>query len=332
MLRSSRVLTRDVRFEGFSTEDWTRFLALFEPRAPVDDEHRPRGGVILVHDGVRIRKALHTHKGRIDVPRSWPLSLEEVCQGFAASWGLAAHVSGLSEVMERLGARMQRSDDLTAQSLLLVNIVREMMHEGLFTSYPMRLRGVPPPTPLMVQRTLDSLCKDGHTIVLGTFHEEALWTAFVLRRKGAGFDVVAGPGQLRAEMGLLSGDWQRDHRHLAHAVEHHYGPLSFGCFAELSVFRKLVAGAEPGGWSRSVLLREVILSPMPAAVGVGLSVDGARFAYERARSLTKRVEALRMFAPLAEAVRARIPGGAAQGISALLGFDPMAALRALLRR
>ena len=62
------MLTPDVRFEGWTTEDWTRFLHLWKPRAPTDVEAtRPRGGVVVIHDGRRVRKMLHTQKGRLEI-------------------------------------------------------------------------------------------------------------------------------------------------------------------------------------------------------------------------------------------------------------------------
>ena len=61
------VLTPDVRFEGWTTQDWIRFTRLWQPRATPDREPtRPRGGVIVVHEDGQVLKLLHTKHGRLD--------------------------------------------------------------------------------------------------------------------------------------------------------------------------------------------------------------------------------------------------------------------------
>ncbi|MGH7294181.1 MAG: hypothetical protein ACRELB_04580, partial [Polyangiaceae bacterium] len=258
--------------------------------------------------------------------------LGELAKAHHASWALSLRLGALDEVMERFGARARRGDDLTAQALQLVVIVREMIEEGAITSWPQRLRGIPVPTPQVVRRTLDALCPDGKTIALGVFDGEGLWTAFVVRRRDGAFDVVAGPDELRSLMGLLSGDWRRDYRHLARAVEERYAPLALGCFAEVTRFRALQTDSGPGAWARAAAVRDVILAPMPFAVGVGLGVDGARYAFEGLRVLTGRISPLAAVGPMLDAARARVAKVTGKDVGALLGFDPLAALRSLLER
>ena len=241
-------------------------------------------------------------------------------------------LGALDEVMERLGARIRRGDDLTAQALLLVTIARDMIAEGAIASWPQRLRGLPVPTPQIVRRTLDALCADGRAIALGLFDAEGLWTAFVARRRGPAFDVVAGPDELRPALGLLSGDWRRDYRHLARAVEERYAPLGFGCFAELATFRALQTDGRPGAWSRAVAVRDVVIAPMPAAVGLALGFDGARYALQGLKLLTGRLGPLAAIGPMLDAARSRVARRTGKDVGVLLGFDPLAALRALLQR
>jgi hypothetical protein len=331
------VLTADVRFEGWKTEDWGRFLDLWKPRATrVEDEPtRPRGGVIVIHEAGTILKLLHTSKGRLDLPQPVPVvdgrvPLAELAAAHHASWALSAHRGALDEVMERFGARARRGDDLVEQSLLLVGIVRGMILEGAIESWPRRLRGVPIPTVPMVERTMDALCADGHAIALGMFKDEELWTAFVTRRRGRSFDVIAGPDELRPAMGHLSGDWRRDYRHLVRAVEDRYGPLSFGCFSEIDRFRELQIDARPGAWGRAVAVRDVIVSPVPTAVGIALGVDVSLYALEGLRGFTSRIG---LFEPVVQSLRKRLGSATAdKEVSGTLGFEPMTVLRALLRR
>ncbi len=329
------MLTADVRFEGWTTETWTRFLHLWKPRATPDREPtRPRGGVIVIHEEDRVRKLMHTRTGRLDPSGPWPIPLGELCEAHHASWALSAKAGALEDVMERFGARLRRSDDITAQALLIVTIVREMMDEGVIERWPKRLQGIPMPSEPMVRRSLDAICPDGHAMVLGLFRRGGdLWTAGTARRRGQGFDVLAGPEELRRRMGVLSGDWRRDYRHLARAVEEEYAPVAMGCFAEVDRFRELQVDASPGAWGRAAVVRDVVLSPMPLGVRLALGADGARFAFEGFRSMVGRSDALRRFEPVMASMRKRIGDAAGdRDVSHTLGFDPLAVLRALLRR
>ncbi len=344
------VLTADVRFEGFTTDDWIRFVKLWQPRAaPEREPTRPRGGVVVIHEDGQVLKLLHTRRGRLD-PSATPSPAHEVAaralalraghpsalgplaRQHHASWALSMRLGALDEIMERFGERARREDDLTAQSLHLVTIVRDLIAEGAIATWPQRLRGIPVPTPPVVRRTMDALCADGHTIGLALFDGGDLWTAFVARRRGPAFDLIAGPEELRAGIGLLSGDWRRDYRHFADAVEDCYGPLGFGCFAELSTFRALQTDPRPGAWSRAVAVRDVVIAPIPAAVGLALGFDGARFALRGLLTITARVAPLAFMGPAIDAARARVARVTGKDIPALLGFDPLAALRALLQR
>jgi hypothetical protein len=344
------LLTHDVRFEGWTTEDWLRFLRLWQPRAaPEKEPTRPRGGVIVVHEDGEVLKLLHTRLGRLEpaagapppsqagaraiaLSAGHPSALGPLAHAHHASWALSMRLGALDEVMERLGARVRRGDDLTAQSLLLVSIVRDMIAEGHIASWPQRLRGIPVPTQQVVRRTLDALCADGRAIALGLFDAEGLWTAFVARRRGPAFDVVAGPDELRPALGLLSGDWRRDYRHLARTVEDRYAPLGFGCFAELATFRALQTDGRAGAWSRAVAVRDVVIAPMPTAVGLALGLDGARYALQGLKLLTGRIPPFATIGPMLDAARARVARTTGKDVGALLGFDPLAALRALLQR
>jgi hypothetical protein len=328
------VLTADVRFEGWTTESWTRFLGLWKPRAAKDREPtRPRGGVIAIHEDGVLRKLIHTRIGRLDPRGPWPVPLPELAAAHHASWVLVARTGALEDVMERFGARIRRTDDLTSQSLLVLSIVRELIQERAIERWPRRLQGVPPPSEAMVRRAIDAVCPDGHAMVLGLFDDGELWTTATARRRGAGFDLLAGPEELRPRIGLLSGDWRRDYRHIARAVSEEYGPVAMGCFAEVERFRELQVDARPGAWGRAALVRDLVLSPMPVGVRLALGADGVRFAFEGFRALVGKSDSLRLLEPYMATARKRLGDAAGdRDVSHTLGFDPLFVLRSLLRR
>ena len=335
------MLAPDVRLEGFTAEDWMRVAHLFRP-GTTTPKAPSLGGIVVIHEGGVVRKMLHTRRGRLEREgewREWPAEpevarqkrLAALAEAQQASWVVAAEVGAFDEVMERFGARAQRSDDLVAQALLLVGIARELLHEGRIEGWPRRFKNIPVPTTPMVRRAIDAFCKEGQAIALGAFSAGELWTALVVRRGPRGFDLIAGPDELRAPMGLLSGDWRRDYRHLVAAVEDRYAPLALGCFGELRVLETLQADARPGAWSRAVAVRDVVLSPMPLAIGVALGVDGARYAFETLRSIAP-VQPLAAIEPSLRSLRKRALGATEKDIASVLGFSPLELLRALRRK
>jgi len=109
--------------------------------------------------------------------------------------------------------------------------------------------------------------------------------------------------------------------------------VAMGCFAEVDRFRELQVDARPGAWGRAAVVRDVILSPMPVGIRLALGADGARFAFESFRAIAGQSHTLRRLEPIMAHARKRL--GDAVGdrdVSSTLGFDPLAALRALLRR
>lgn len=270
------VLAPEIRFEGWDTTDWVRLLSLFEAPAGGGAPPGP-GGLFVVHDGRAIRKLLHARVGRLSpAGQRWGKPLEELAREHGAAWVVALHDGALEELMDRLGGRVVRGDDLLEQAIKGLEIARELAEEGAIQSWPQRLKGVPLPSPAVIRGGLDALCPAGKTAVVGLFERGELWSALVIARGPLGIDRVLGPELLRPAIGLLSGDFRRDYWHLMRAVERQVGPLHIGLFTEVSTLRRLVTEGRAGSWARAVAVRDVVVSPMPAAVAVPLGVDAAR--------------------------------------------------------
>ena len=330
------MLSADVRFEGFTTTDWTRVLSLFVPRRASGEPRspeRPRGGVVAVHRGGRLIKLVHTEVGRLrldDAMALWPLPAEDLARRHHASWALALEAGTLAQIMESFGARSHRGDDITTQAIHLALCVREETLAGHIDLWPARLRGVPIPSPGMVKSSLDSICAVGKTLLVGLFEDGELWTSLALHRGPRGFDLVLGPDEVRGDMGLLAGDWRRDYRHLSRAVEHRAGPPALGCFAEVSTIRKLEVDPTPGAWARAVAVRDVILSPVPAALALPLGVDAGWAALSALRTIAERVDPIGVVAPSIQALRELTTGE--RDVKSVLGFHPLELLRRVLSR
>jgi hypothetical protein len=342
------VLSADVRFEGFTATDWTRVLSLFRPRrlgGEQRDPSRPRGGVVAVHAGGTLLKLVHTEVGRLrldEAQRQFPCPAAELARAHHASWSAVLEAGTLEAIMERFAERTRRGDDVTAQSITLLQVAREEALAGHISLWPARLRGVPIPSPMMVRGSLDSVCPVGRTMLLGLFEDGELWTSIALNRAHSGFNLVLGPDEVRSDMGLLSGDWRRDYRHLARAVEERASPVALGCYAEVATIRRLEVDPNPGAWARAAALREIILVPLPAPLAIPLGIDASWAAWNALRHVAERLDPVGVVAPAMAAVREvtadrlRIARGSpSRGEAALkdtLGFHPLELLRKMLSR
>ncbi|MEZ4219582.1 MAG: hypothetical protein R3B13_01555 [Polyangiaceae bacterium] len=350
------MLTPDVRLEGFTTEDWIRLAAVF--RAPTfHSEHEDpsrsgaeapdlatphagkpaRGGLLLVTSDGRLRKLVSTEQGRLDIASAnYPQPLSALAARHNARWAARIETGALEDLMERFAERLRQEHDGLEQSLTFISLLRELETEGRVEVFPWRMASWPVPNRRVIMRVLDAVCPDGKSIVVGVFEAGELFTALVLRRKGQGFDLVLGPDQLRSEMGLLSGDWQRDYRYLVRAAEVRAAPLSLGCFGEVKTLRKLLHRPKPGAWAAAVAARDVVVSPAPAAIALPLGLDVGRFAFVAVRELAARAGAAGWFGeesplfPLFQSVRDL--SGVDRDVHSLLGFDPMQLLVRLFRK
>ena len=330
------VLAPDVRFEGFTHDDWRRVLELFRPVRPEGqsrDRERPLGLVVAVHSDGKLRKLLHTKVGRLrldDLAPDWPIGCEELARRHHASWALKVEAGALDAAMETLGARVRRHHDWTRQWLILLDAVQEQMLSGHIELWPSRLHGIPMPTQPMIDRTLDTVCPSGKTMLVGLFDGAKLWTSIALRRGPRGFELVLGPDEVRPQLGLLSGDFRRDHRHLARAVSDLAGPLSLGLFAEYKTLRALEVDPTPGAWAMAVAVRDVVLSPVPMAMAVPLGLDAGRAALIALRDVAARIDPAGVLTPAMGALRDVTLGR--RQVEDLLGFNPLEVLRKLLSR
>jgi len=327
------MLTRDVRLEGFTASDWVRLADIVHPRRRKQRAGVPRGGVVAVVQGARLRKLVSTRQGRLELAdHSWPVPLEELAARYDARWAVELSSGALEELMDRFAERLRPDQDLLAQSLVLLGVFRELEAKGSLRFWPWRLGQFPLPSERVVVRALDAFCPDGKSIVVGMFEEGVLATCFSARRRGSGFDSIVGPDLLRPEMGLLSGDWTRDYRHLARAVEERLGPLALGLFAEQTTWQRLADQPTPGAWAAAVAARDIILSPVAPALAVPLGMDVGRAAIAGVRELAQRFGAAGFFgpdSPFGPALE-RVQRFAASDLERMLGFDPLATLRSLL--
>lgn len=281
------MFTRDLDVDGFSAEDWIRLGRVFRPPGADTLISGSLGGVIAVASEQRLRKLVHTKKGRIPLDRQpWPVPLAELAGAQGARWAAEIQFGALDELSERFARTLRPEHEYLDQLLNLLEVIRDLEVKKAICTWPRSVRELPVLSPISASRVLDMLCPEGRVLLLGVFSRGALFTAMAARRRGFGFDRICGPEPLRAEMGLLSGDWRRDHRHLKRAVERLVGPLAVGLYGTLWSLQRLSVNRAAGSWAAAVASRDIILYPVVAALAVPLSLDAGRAAFHALRDLT----------------------------------------------
>jgi hypothetical protein len=322
------VITRDVSFEGFTATDWQRLADVFRGGGR-GAEVAAQGGVVAVTTGNRLRKLVHTKRGRLDLKSAeWPQKLPALAGRYDSNWAVELSTGALEDLVERFSERLRPRQDFLEQGLELGRAIRELETEGLVAMWPRRFADIPLPGSRIVSTALDMLCGDGRAVALGVFRHGELYTGLVARRRGLGFDRIVGPDELRPGMGLLSGDFRRDYRHFVAAAERQVGLLSLGVFGELQTFRMLARSATPGSFALAVAARDLIVSPTSPALALPLGIDVGRAAFAGIRGLAERFGAGSALSPLF----GRAEQFVARDLSALLGFDPWATLVGLFER
>jgi hypothetical protein len=326
------MLSPDVRVEGFSAEQWLRLGELFGAPMAEPDPRAARGGIVAVTTQGRLRKLLSTRTGRLDrsaVP--WPLDLPELAARHDASWAVKLTTGSLERLAEQFADRLRPSDSYLSQILELLRALRDIEAEGGLEVWPWPVAEWPIPNERAVVRALDAVCPESRVALIGVFERGELYTALAARRGARGFDAIVGPGEFLPEMGLLSGDWQRDYRFLSEATERLLGPLAIGCFGELYTFQSLAHHAPPGAWAAAVAARDIVLAPITPALAVPLGLDAGRVLLHSMRGLAERLGAKEWLSTFSPNLGRAMPVFEAD-IKAWLGFDPIKLLARLMGR
>ncbi|HEU5075423.1 MAG TPA: hypothetical protein VFU02_14630, partial [Polyangiaceae bacterium] len=295
------------------------------------------GGVVLVTEGRRPIKLVHTLRGRLDpTEQAWPVALPDIARHHGSRWVVELQSGALQSLFDRFGDELHADDDYLKQVLSLLTLFRQYEVEGRIRVWPQSLLHWPVPSHRTASRALDAICPVGQTVVVGVFRRGRLYTALAMRRGPSGFDHIVGPSVLRREMGLVSGDWTRDYRYLLRATQDRVGPVCVGCFAELATLQGLAGSRRPGAWAEAIAMREVILSPVVPALAIPLGVDVGLAALKGVRALAERAKSLDWLARegplggLLERMQAAKPPST--NLKSMLGFDPLGLLYKLVEK
>jgi hypothetical protein len=316
------MFSADLQVLDFTAQDWLRLPELF--RQPTRRAGPAQGGIIAVRRGERIVKVVSTVRGRLPPPENGQASAQALAEQHQGSFAVVLSTTALEQLGDRFARRLSRGQSFHAQVEAFVGGMRELEQEGEVELWPTRFADWPVPTERAFENALDLLCGDGKSLVLGAFDAGELFTAVCLRRRGSNIDLIMGPDRLRRDMGLLSGDFTRDYRYLAAAVEARLGPIAAGCYAELSTFQQLAGQPAPGAWASAVAARDVVLTPVTPGLAVPLGIDAGRAALTFAKAMASRfgvLQGLRGKTQLSDTL-GRAYAFVENDVRHYLGFDP----------
>ncbi len=127
-------------------------------------------GVVAVTTGNRLRKLVHTKRGRLDLRSvEWPMKLPELAGRYDASWAVELAAGALEELVERFSERLRPRQEYLEQALELARALRELEAEGLVAMWPKRFADIPVPGSRVINTALDMFCGEGRAIALGVF-------------------------------------------------------------------------------------------------------------------------------------------------------------------
>jgi len=286
------MLARDVTVEDFDSGDWIRVGQILRGRQGLGGGRtppKPSGGLVLIADGARVTKAMHTIDGRVDPDGIAPgTPLEDLARTHRASWVARIHPGVLRLFSSRFGLRLERSDDLESQILKLLTVLRELEDEGALELYPTGLQAIPIPSARTIKLFWDAVCPVGKSLFVAAFDGSDLSTSVAMHRGPRGFDRIVGPERVRRDTGLRSGDWRQNSKGVARAAELAVGPLALGAFAEERTWFRLVRDRTPGTWAAAVAARDIVFHPIAPALAIPLGIDVGRVAWALARDLADR--------------------------------------------
>jgi hypothetical protein len=320
------MLARDVRIEDFDTRDWVVLGDILGARARSRAVAEPSSGLLVLVEGERVLKVVSTTAGRLEPVAKGALSVLAAEHG--ATWAVRVSRRALATFSERFGARIERADDFAAQAQKLRDVIAELVDEGACEFHPKNLLWPSKTAERALVRAIDACCPVGKAVVVAAFDGDDVDTCITLHRGPHGFDRVVGPERARRELGLRTGDFSRDAKQLARAVELAVGPLALGLFARTATWKELVTDTTPGAWATAVAARDVVIHPFLPAVAIPLGVDVGRAAYVVARDLAERWGVASLVSGRLDATFDRVRGAAQRGdFGRFLGFDPIALIR-----
>ena len=280
------MISEDFAFFGFDEASWDRLVSL------VVGDNTPHGVVVVVVNRAAVPIAcFHTERGSLD-PSTLPPpgDLEALCNAAEARAGVVIRDRAMGDVKEYLAEPLDPDQDFVTRVMRFAHVLRELGNGNWLRVWPNPFPDLLLAAAPAAKSASELFLPDGHSVVLGVFDEGRLSTGLVLRRTEGHVDVFAGPAAIAEWTGPLGGDWQRDHRVVADAVERQLGPVHLGLFMERPTADRLFGSRSGGEWALAFASRELIAYPLPAFAAAGLGLDVLRGTAQLAMQVFEGIE------------------------------------------
>lgn len=319
------MIDRDLRFFGFSAEQWIRLVSLWTRDDSSDTAATSRGTgsvVVILDDEGDVCAAFHTERGPIEPSSTIDMrDPRAVCEHYLAARSFLIREGAIETLVERAAMQVSMRDNYTGQWIGFLNVMRSLALEDKLLTWPGSIAAWRIPSAYSVARGLDALLPDNTSLTLVLWKQHAVWTALTLSKRSGVIDHIVGAEAIAQWTGPLGGDYRRDYRPIARAISRHLAPLHVGVFAEESMFRRLLADPSPGAWASAIAVRDVIVYPSPGYVAVAVGADAARAVAQRTALALSRVDFAGWLAPLSEVTRRAL--GSAPDLGTRLGLDSL---------
>lgn len=325
------MIDRNLRFGGFSAEQWIRLMSLWTRDETQTERSRGTGTVVsIVDDDDNLCAAFHTERGaveeRTDIDMTSPRAL---CDAYFAARAFVLREGAIETLVERAAMQVSMRDNYVGQWISFLEVARNLASEGKINTWPGSIAAWRIPSAYSVARGLDALLPDDTSLTLVLWRRQSIWTALTLSKRSGVIEHIVGPETLAQWVGPLGGDYRRDYRPIARAISRNLAPLHVGVFAEETMFRRLLANPTPGAWASAIAVRDVIVYPSPGYVAVAVGADAARAVAQRTALALARVDFAGLFAPLSEFTRRAL--GNAPDLGSRLGIETLKDVGSWLR-
>lgn len=276
------------RFEGWDPVAYGRLTALFREEGAASRDGV--GGVLVVAEGDQLLHVCHSVHGHVAPTPYQPgaSDLAKWVQHTSSRWGLSVTPDSLRALLGELNVRLAPNASALDSWLSLARVAHEQSKVGAVGLWPSPHHNTASTAGGVFDRTVGFVVPAGQCFSLALFDNSGLYAACALRRDARGIDLVAGPASIAARAGHMSGDWRRDYRLVNEAVSTLYGPVALGCYARTDTIDRLAHAPSARAWASALALRDLVVSPAPAAFTFGLGVGAVRAGLRDMADLARR--------------------------------------------
>jgi hypothetical protein len=198
-------------------------------------------------------------------------------------------VGVLGEIWAEAQQAIKLEDDLVAQQLELLRVLRRAIDRGRLVIEPRAFGALPIPPYGLLQRNFDRILPDGRSLVFYLVDRGRIWTSLIVAKRGGDITTITSHQAIADEVRFSA--IRRDAPRVLQAVSRRFGPPHIGLFVPLRAWHQLVHG-DRSAIARAVAGRQALLDPCPpwllAIIGAGAMSEAATRSAKLAGKLLAR--------------------------------------------